>query len=88
MNTGEKNNALSSVWINSDPTSKYGAVFDKNMDESSFHSLDESLIKTINLPNNAFFGSMHKIQAMACKVTTKSTYRTHSAINKREKNIP
>ena len=62
MNTGEIHHALSAVWLNSDPTSKYGAVFDKNMDDSSFNSLYESLMKTINLPNNAFFGSIKAIE--------------------------
>ena len=55
MNTAGKDNAFALYWIEAHENSILRQVFDMNMDESSFNSLEESMKKTIETRNQAFF---------------------------------
>ena len=56
--------------MQSPPNSIFKTIFEQNMDDSSFNTYKESMVKTINEPNEAFYGSFMNIQQekMDCKV--------------------
>ena len=70
LNTYIKGSAPASFWMQSPPNSIFKTIFEQNMDDSSFNTYKESMVKTINEPNEAFYGSFMNIQQekMDCKV--------------------
>ena len=72
LNTGPKSYAFPTIFTRANPNTVHGSIFDNNMDNSSFNSPDESLIKTINLLVQAFGGYQEQVSSnseAACKVS-------------------
>ena len=72
LNTWQRSGYFASIFTQANPNSVYGAIFQNNMDDSSFNNEDESLIKTITLPGQAFAGYQAEVSAnseTACKVS-------------------
>jgi len=70
LNTYIKGSAPASFWMQSPPNSIFKTIFEQNMDDSSFNTYKESMAKTIDEPNEAFYGSFMNIQQekMDCKL--------------------
>ena len=71
LNTG-KSYAFHTIFTQANPNTVYESVFQNNMDDSSFNTWDDSLIKTITLPSQAFGGPQEYVLAnseTACKVS-------------------
>ena len=49
------------MFTQANPNTVYGSIFRNNMDDSSFNDWDESLIKTITLPTQAFAGYQYHV---------------------------
>ena len=72
MNTYGRHTYFGSIFDRASSNSVYGSIFEKNMDNSSFNNWNESLIKTITLPRQAFGGYQDDVLAIseiACKVS-------------------
>jgi hypothetical protein len=72
LNTGIKSGYFGSIFSHANTNTAYGSVFQNNMDNSSFNEWDESLIKTITLPKQAFGGFQESVLANSetvCKVS-------------------
>ena len=72
LNTGSATGSFAAIFSHANSTSVYGSIFQNNMDDSSFNNEDESLIKTITLPGQAFAGYQAEVSAnseTACKVS-------------------
>ena len=72
LNTGSATGSFAAIFSHANLTSVYGSIFQNNMDDSSFNNVDESLIKTITLPGQAFAGYQAEVSAnseTACKVS-------------------
>ena len=73
LNTGSRSGYFGTIFSQADPNTVYGSIFRNNMDDSSFFiDWDESLIKTITQPTQAFAGSQDDVSAnfkTACKVS-------------------
>ena len=71
LNTGIKSSYFGSIFSQANTNTVYGSIFQNNMDNSSFNDGDESLIKTITLPRQAFGGFQESVSANSetkCKV--------------------
>ena len=71
LNTGIKSGYFGSIFSQANTNTVYGSIFQNNMDNSSFNDGDESLIKTITLPRQAFGGFQERVSANSetkCKV--------------------
>ena len=71
LNTGYKSEAIASMFFQASPNTLFGAIYQNNMDNSSFMSYNKSLSKTIYLPQQAFFGLSWRVlnnPEAACKV--------------------
>ena len=74
MNTGAKSGSFGALFSQANPKSAYESIFQNNMDDSSFNYWDDSLIKTITVPEQAFGGYQVYVSAnseTACKVSNK-----------------
>ena len=74
LNTGSRSGYFGTIFSQADPNTVYGSIFKNNMDDSSFNDVDHSLMKTINLPKQAFGGFQEHVSAnseTACKVSNK-----------------
>ena len=74
MNTKRKSTYFANIFTQANPNTVYGSIFQNNMDDSSFNDVDDSLIKTINLPKQAFGGFQEHVSSnseTACKVGNK-----------------
>jgi hypothetical protein len=72
LNTYRRSGYFASTFTQANPNSVYGAIFQNNMDDSSFNAVDDSLIKTITLPKQAFGGFQESVLANSetvCKVS-------------------
>ena len=72
LNTYRGSGYFASIFNQANPNTVYGAIFQNNMDDSSFNDVGESLIKTITLPRHAFAGWQDDVSAnseAACKVS-------------------
>ena len=72
MNTYGRHTYFGSIFDRASSNSVYGSIFEKNMDNSSFNNWNESLIKTITLPRQAYGGYQDDVSAIfdiACKVS-------------------
>ena len=65
-----KDSAMAGIWWQAQNNTIFRTIFEQNMDDSSFNTYKESMVKTINEPNEAFYGSFMNIQQekMDCKV--------------------
>jgi hypothetical protein len=71
LNTWQRSGYFASIFTQANPNTVYGSIFQNNMDDSSFNAVDDSLIKTITLPRQAFSGYQGDYSAnpeTACKV--------------------
>ena len=71
LNT-DKSHAFHTIFTRANPNTVYESIFQNNMDDSSFNTWDDSLIKTITLPSQAFGGPQEYVLAnseTACKVS-------------------
>ena len=72
MNTYSRHTYFGSIFDQASPNSIYGVIFEKNMDDSSFNSWNESLIKAVTLSKQAYGGYQEDVSAIsetACKVS-------------------
>ena len=72
LNAYQRSGYFASTFTQANPNSVYGAIFQNNMDDSSFNDASESLIKTITLPRQAFGGLQESVSANSetvCKVS-------------------
>ena len=72
LSTGSATGSFAAIFSHANSTSVFGSFFQNNMDDSSFNNEDESLIKTITLPGQAFAGYQAEVSAnseTACKVS-------------------
>ena len=63
LNTDGRNGATASFFIQAKPGTKYETIYKTKMDKSSFNSKQESINKTIQRPNQAYFGRLDKLSA-------------------------
>ena len=68
LNTGPRTGALGSYFIQAKSGSKYEMIHQKKMDESSFNLKEESINKTIQESNQAYFGRFRDIASHECEV--------------------
>ena len=70
LNTGAKDISQGNYWSQSKPNTFTRAVYDNNMDDTSFHSSKyDALLKTLKLPKQAFAGENSMVMELAaCKV--------------------
>ena len=71
LNTYARSGSFAHIFTQANPNTVYGSIFQNNMDNSSFHDFDDSLIKAINLPRQAFSGYQEHVaenSETACKV--------------------
>ena len=68
LNTGPRTGALGSFFIQAKSGSKYESIYQKKMDESSFNLKEESINKTIQGSNQAYFGRFREIASHECEV--------------------
>ena len=71
MNTGDRSGFYGAMFTHANPNTIYGSIFRNNMDNSSFNNFDNSLIKVITLPRQAFVGPQEIVtenSETACKV--------------------
>ena len=71
LNTGYRSGFSGAMFTQANPNTVYGSIFRNNMDNSSFNNFDDSLIKVITLPRQAFGGPHELVTAnneTACKV--------------------
>ena len=72
LNVGTKSSSFGALFSQANPNSAYESIFQNNMDDSSFNHWDDSLIKTITIPRQAFGGYQVDVSAnseTACKVS-------------------
>ena len=72
LNTYRRSGFFASIFTKANPSTVYGAIFQNNMDDSSFNDVSESVIKTITLPRQAFGGLQESVSANSetvCKVS-------------------
>ena len=72
LNTGSSSSYFGSIFSQANTNTVYRSIFQNNMDNSSFNDVDESLIKTITLPRQAFGGFQESVSANSetkCKVS-------------------
>ena len=72
LNTGSRSSYFGSIFSQANTNTVYRSIFQNNMDNSSFNDGDESLIKTITLPRQAFGGFQESVSANSetkCKVS-------------------
>ena len=72
LNVGTKSSSFGALFSQANPNSAYESIFQNNMDDSSFNNWDDSLIKTITKPRQAFGGYQMDVSAnseTACKVS-------------------
>ena len=72
LNTGTRSSYFGTIFTQANPNTVYGSIFRNNMDDSSFNDWDESLIKTITLPTQAFAGYQYHVTsnvATPCRVS-------------------
>ena len=72
LNTVTKSSSFGALFSHANPNSAYKSIFQNNMDDSSFNHWDDSLIKTITIPRQAFGGYQEDVLAnseTACKVS-------------------
>ena len=77
LNTYTRSGSFAHIFDQANPNTVYGSIFKNNMDDSSFNDVDHSLMKTINLPKQAFGGFQEHVSAnseTACKVSNKSFF--------------
>ncbi len=65
LNTNGRHTYFGSIFDQASQNSIYGSVFEKNMDDSSFNHWNESLIKTITLPRQAYGGYQDDVLAIS-----------------------
>ena len=71
LNTQPNDTSLGGYFTQSQQGSPIRRVFENNMDEFSFNSMDESILKTINSSHQAYFDLISTIKGNAkfgCKV--------------------
>ena len=71
MNTRPKDTSLGGYFTQSQKGSPIRRVFENNMDEFSFNTVDESILKTINSTHQAYFDLVSTIKEnvkFGCKV--------------------
>ena len=71
LNTQPKDTSLGGYFTQSQQGSPIGRVFQNNMDEFSFNTMDESISKTINSTHQAYFDLVSTIEEnvkFGCKV--------------------
>ena len=71
LNTGDRSGFYGAMFTHANPNTVYGSIFRNNMDNSSFNNFDDSLIKVITLPRQAFVGPQEIVtenSETACKV--------------------
>ena len=74
LNTYAISGSFAHIFTQANPNTVYGSIFQNNMDDSSFNDVDDSLMKTINSPKQAFSGFQEHVSAnseTACKVSNK-----------------
>ena len=72
LNTATKSSSFGALFRQANPNSAYESIFQNNMDDSSFNYWDDSIIKTITKPRQAFGGYQVDVSAnseTACKVS-------------------
>ena len=72
LNTYSRSGYFGSIFSQANTNTVYRSIFQNNMDNSSFNDVDESLIKTITLPRQAFGGFQESVSANSetkCKVS-------------------
>ena len=72
LNTGRRSYPFTDIFTQENPNTVYESIFQNNMDDSSFNYWDDSLIKTITKPRQAFGGYQVDVSAnseTACKVS-------------------
>ena len=63
---------FTTLFTQANPNTIYGSIFENNMDEASITNWEESLIRTITLPRQAYGGWLSDVKAIsdtACKVS-------------------
>ena len=75
LNTGAKDTSYGSYWSQTQPNSLKEEVYEKNMDDSSFHpSYHDAMLQTISSGKQAYSGSWSQVFSsepkIACKVKT------------------
>ena len=68
LNTGPKTGASGSFFIQAKSGTKYKTIYKKKMGESSFNLKDESVNKTIQGSNQAYYGRFSEISGHECEV--------------------
>ena len=68
MNTGPETGASASFFIQAKSGTKYKTIYEKKMDNSSFNMIEDSVSKTIEGSNQAFYGRFSDISGHECKV--------------------
>ena len=71
LNTQPIDTSLGGYFTQSQQGSPIGKVFENNMDEFSFNTMDESILKTINSTHQAYFDLVSTIKEndkFSCKV--------------------
>ena len=73
LNTGAKDTSYGSYWSQTQPNSLKEEVYEKNMDESSFHpSYHDAMLQTIRSGKQAYSGSWSQVFSsepkIACEV--------------------
>ena len=68
LNTAHITGAMGSLFSHADSKTIYGMVFRNNMDNSSFNTADESIMKTIQSRNQAYMGRFDIVNSYLCQV--------------------
>ena len=68
LNTGPKTQATASFFVQAKSGTKYETIYKKKMDDSNFNPYVESVNKTIEGSNQAFYGRSSKISGHECEV--------------------
>ena len=68
LNTGLQTGASASFFIQAKSGTKYKTIYDKKMDNSSFNMIEDSVSKTIEGSNQAFYGRFSDISGHECEV--------------------
>ena len=68
LNTDKRNGATASFFIQAKSGTKYKTIYEKKMDNSSFNMIEDSVSKTIEGSNQAFYGRFSDISGHECEV--------------------
>ena len=63
LNTLKKTGSSASLFIQAKPGTKYETIYKTNMDDSSFNEAEDSINKTIQMPNQAYFGRLDRLSS-------------------------